>query len=466
MTSITPESSSSPSIPAKLVDLSKHPNIVELASVLKAASSTTDPAEMLGQFGPWIAKRSPRDAFISVSKRGLEEGCYKFTRVLKDPGGRPDPSNPTPSPWNTWDTLETHQGGLIWELIKTPEPKLINHADLTKDPILSRILGPVASEIKAMVAVPAYENGEAINWSMSLHRDPEWQNFDEFEMGFLDLNMMGTATRYLVSRSKVEELNAELEKQFDEMGRIQRALIPATNPSLEGYSLATSYEPSMHAGGDFYDYFQFPDGRLGVMIADVAGHGAAAATVMAMMGAYLRAYGERQELVQSEPDPVDAAKYLNAALLSSPLPSVFVTAFIAVLDPASGTINWTRCGHNPPRIRGVDGSIRTLNEPGTLPLGVIDDIPALALSSTLEPGETLILYTDGITEASRPADNESGFEMFGEEGLDAALTNCSGHPECVIDSINSALKSFVGTSLQNDDRTMVVVRHTHPDDPA
>lgn len=466
MTNTTPESSSPLSIPAELVDLSQNPNISELASVLKDASSTTDPAEMLGRFGPWIAKRAPRDAFVSVSKRGLEEGCYKFTRVLKDPGGRPDPSNPTPSPWNTWDSLEKHQGGLVWDLIKTPEPKLINHADLTKDPVLSRVLGTVASEIKSLVAVPAYENGEAINWSFSLHKDPEWKNFKEFEMGFLDLNMMGTATRNLVSRRKVEELNKELEKQFNEMGQIQRALIPATNPSLDGYSLATSYEPSMQAGGDFYDYFQYPDGRLGVMIADVAGHGAAAATVMAMIGAYLRAYGERQQFIHSEPDPVDAAKYLNTALLSSTLPNVFVTAFIAVLDPASGTINWTRCGHNPPRIRGIDGSIRTLKEPGTLPLGVIEDLPALALSSTLEPGETLILYTDGITEASRPAENEAGFEMFGESGLDAALTHCTGHPECVIESINTALNDFVGTSMQNDDRTMVVVRHTHPDDPA
>lgn len=457
---------SSHSIPAQFVDLSQNPNIRELASVLKSVSSTTDPAQMVSQFGPWVSKRSPREAFVSISKRGLDEGCYKFTRVMNNVGGTPDPEDLTPSPWDTWDTLETHQGGLVWELIKTPDPKLINRADLERDPVLARVLGPMASKLKAVAAIPAYESGEAINWSLSFYTDPDWNMLNEFEMGFLDLNMMGTATRNLVSRRKVEELNDELEKQLNEMGRIQRALIPATNPSLDGYSLATSYEPSMQAGGDFYDYFQYPDGRLGVMIADVAGHGAAAATVMAMMGAYIRAYGERQEFLQSEPDPVDAAKYLNTALLRSPLPNVFVTAFIAVLDPASGTINWTRCGHNPPRIRGIDGSIRTLQDPGTLPLGVIEDIPALALSSTLDPGETLIMYTDGITEASRPADNESGFEMFGDDGLDAALTHCTGHPECVIESINTALNTFTGTSMQKDDRTMVVVRHTHPDDPA
>ena len=454
------------SIPARLVDLSQNPNIPELASMLHAASSMTDPAQMLGQFGPWVAKRSPRDAFASISRRGLKEGCYKFTRVLTQNGGRPDPSSPPQSPWSSWDSLETHQGGLIWELTESPEPKLINHADLSKDPVLRHVLGPIAHELHAVAAVPAYENGQAINWSFSFYKDPDWCALEYFEDGFLDLNMMGTATRNLVSRKKVEELNTELEKQFSEMGRIQRALIPASNPTLDGYSLATSYRPSMHAGGDFYDYFQFPDGRLGVLIADVAGHGAAAATVMAMIGAYLRAFGEQHILKGDVPGPSELARYLNHSLLLSPLPNVFVTAFFAVLDPKSGSIDWTRCGHNPPRIRSIDGSLRTLDQPGTFPLGVVPELPSIELSSTLEPGETLVLYTDGITEASRPADNEAGFDMFGETGLDAALIGCSGHPQCIVESVNTALVEFAGDTNQVDDQTMVIVRHNHPDDPA
>jgi len=458
------ESSASLNIPAHRVDLSENPNISELASMLQAASSMSDPADMLGQFGPWVAKRAPREAFISISKRGLDDECYKFTRVMIDNDGQLDPTNPPLNPWSSWNSLETHCGGFVWELISTPQPKLINHADFAQDPLLLRVLGNEAHTLRSVAAIPVYEKGEAINWTLSFHTDPEWDDLKNFEMGFLDLNMMGTATRNLVSRRKVEELHAELENQFEQMGQIQRALIPESNPTLEDYELATSYNPSMHAGGDFYDYLQFPDGRLAVMIADVAGHGAAAGTVMAMMGAYLKAFGERQILLGASPDPVEAAKYLNTAMFNSPMPNVFITAFIAILDPSSGTINWTRCGHNPPRIRGIDGSIRTLQEPGTLPLGVIEDLPAEACTSTLAPGETLVLYTDGITEASRPANNPAGFEMFGEDGLDAAMVKCSGYPSCVIDSINASLFGFVGSDQRADDQTIVVVRHNHPDD--
>ncbi|MFK7759215.1 MAG: PP2C family protein-serine/threonine phosphatase [Phycisphaerales bacterium] len=447
------------SIAGSEVDLSENPNILEMAEMLRKASSMTEPAEMLGQFGPWIGKRSPRNAFISISTRDLEPGQYKFTRVLGDNAGRPDPSDSPSDPWATWDTLETHQGGLVWDLISSPTPKIINHVDLTEDPILSKALGHRAKELRSIAVIPAYDNGQAINWALSFHHDPDWNNLESFEAGFLDLNMMGTATRNLVSKRTVLELNSTLEKEFEQVGQIQRALTPESNPTLDGYELASSYLPSLHAGGDFYDYFQFPDGRLGVIVADVAGHGAGAATVMAMIAASLRSFTFLQEDVSSAAEPAAVAQFINRVLYTSSLPSMFVTAFVCVLDPNTGTIDWIRCGHNPPRIRGVDGSIRTLNNPGTLPLGVTEDLPAVSLSSTLAPGETLVMYTDGITEAARPADNESGFDMFGEERLDETLTKCSGHPQCVIDSLSAAVRAFTGSDHRKDDQTVVVVRH-------
>tara|TARA_R110002095_G_scaffold109700_1_gene96059 strand:- start:831 stop:1418 length:588 start_codon:yes stop_codon:yes gene_type:complete len=187
---------------------------------------------------------------------------------------------------------------------------------------------------------------------------------------------------------------------------------------------------------------------------------------MAMLGAYIRTYAEQQVLAKNYSDPVGAAKYLNNHLFESSLPNIFVTAFISILDPATGSIHWTRCGHNPPRIRGVDGSLRSLVNPGSFPLGITPDLPEVSLSSTLAPGETLVMYTDGITEAARPADNEAGFEMFGEDRLDLALSECSGQPQCVIDSINRAVAEFSGSDHAKDDQTIVVVRHNHPDDEA
>jgi phosphoserine phosphatase RsbU/P len=452
------------SIPCERVDLHQNENIPQLSTMLSEASSMTDPSAMMSHFGPWISKRAPRDAIISVSRRGLKSGEYKLTRVMGPHPESPSTDRVRNDPWSVWEKLETHNGGLIWELIQSPEPKLLNNADFTKDQTISNALGDLTQSLHSVAVIPTYENGETINWALIFHKDPEWNDLDLFEDGFLDLNMIGSATRNLVTRKKVEELNAELEKQFEQMGQIQRALTPATNPTLDGYTLASSYKPSQHAGGDFYDYFQFPDGRIGLIIADVAGHGAGAATVMAMIAAALRGFAFSQDDLEVAADPTEVAQFINKILVTSALPSMFATAFLCVLDPRTGTVDWIRCGHNPPRIRGIDGTIRSLQNPGTLPLGITLDLPSVSLSSTLAPGETLVLYTDGITEASRPADNESGFEMFGEERMDEALTRCSGQPKCVIETLTNAVREFTGSDIGKDDQTIVVVRHNHPDD--
>jgi len=438
-----------------LVDLSANPNIPELTRVLREVSGISDPSGMIRAFGPWISRRVHRDAFVSVSRRGLGEGRYKFTRILVGPGGTPTQARPLSDPWSMWDELEEREGGLVWDLISTPEPKLVNHADLTRDAHLSKVLGERAGTLKSIAAVPAYDNGEALNWALIFRAEPEWGDLEAFEMGLLDLNMMGTATRNLVSRRTVEALNQKLDEQFQQIGRIQRALIPASNPELEGYTLETFYAPSTHAGGDLYDYVPLPDGRLGVMIADVSGHGAAAATVMAMLVASIRFYGEHHHASGASPDPADAAASLNRTLMTTPISGMFATAFIAVLDPKTGTIEWVRCGHNPPRIRSRDGSIRTLDKPATLPLGISDDFAAPALTSTLEPGETLVLYTDGFTEARR----DKHASMFGTERLDATIARAPDSPSGIIGAITDAVRAHTGSDGREDDQTLVVVRH-------
>lgn len=445
-------------IPCTPVDLTRNPNIPELSKMLREASSMTDPARMMKHFGPWISKRSPRSALVSVSKRGLPEGSYKFTRVvLGDPSTFTENDRRLQDPWADWHNLDTFEGGLIWELIKTPEPKLLNHADFSKDEALRAIMGENVSKLHSVAVIPAYDNGDAINWALIFQKDPDWSDLDMFEAGFLDLNMLGTATRNLVSRRTVEQLNSKLKDQFNQVGRIQRALIPDSNPELSGYSIATYYEPSTMAGGDFYDYFQFPDGRVGLIIADVSGHGAGAATVMAMIAAALRAFAfATEDDLDTAADPAAVATFINKVLITSSLPQMFATAFLCVLDPRTGTIDWVRCGHNPPRIRGVDGSIRSLRPPGTLPLGIDPDLTVPASTSQLAPGETLVLYTDGITEAKRGGTTH---DLFGEERLDDALSRCSGEPNCVIHTVTDAVREFTGTRARDDDQTIVVVRN-------
>jgi sigma-B regulation protein RsbU (phosphoserine phosphatase) len=433
------------------IDLSANPRITELTRVMRHVSGITDPAEMLKAFAPWIGIRTREDYFITVSRRNLAPGEYKFTRVMPE---RPDldhPGRPAyTNPWAQWDQIPTHTGGLVGAILARGEPRLITHVDLTADPVLGPVMGPAAGVMRSLAAMPSFDAGETLNWSLAFCEDPAGFTAEEFETAMLDMNMMGTSTRNLVARKQVEELNNRLSAQIEQIARIQRTLLPDKNPNIPGFEIATSYIPSDDTGGDYYDYYHYPDGRLGVLIADVSGHGAGAATVMAMLRAIIHCYE-----IDNTVDPARFADYCNAKLAQSRLEGNFVTAFFCVIDPATGEIVWSRAGHNPPRVRRADGTIDVITSAGTLPLGVIDELGAESDSGVLNPGDTLVLYTDGITELRDKAN-----ELFGEERFDDAVHRCSGMPECVVDSVHQAMYKFTGSMTRQDDQTLVVVRRS------
>lgn len=432
------------------IDLDNHPRIGKLTEVMRTISTLTEPAEMIRAFAPWVSTRTTRDYFISVSKRNLPEGQYKLTRVIP---GRPNfeaaRTAPVINPWETWDDIPTHEGGLIGEILRIGKPRLIEGIDLAGDPVLGAVMGEEASEMKMLAAMPAFDEGEPLNWSISFSKDPNWDAVGQFESGMLDVNMMGTATRNLVVRKEIQNLNNRLSTQLEQIARIQRAMLPEKSPDVPGFDVATSYITSDDSGGDYYDFFSFPDGRFGVLIADVSGHGAGAATVVAMLRAIIHCYEA------DDGDPAAFADYCNAKLGAARLSGNFITAFFCVIDPKSGHIVWSRAGHNPPRIRRADGSVDVIDSAGTLPLGIIDELNATSDSGQLGVGDTLILYTDGITELRNTDD-----ELFGEERMDAALEQCTGKPECVVDTIHKKMFAFTGSMTRQDDQTLVVVRRT------
>lgn len=447
----------------RFVDLSANPKIAALSQVLRTASSVRDPAELLQAFGPWIGQRFPRDAFVSISVRDLPKGKYKITRSISHSEKVSPQPSPSGNPWLDWERLPTYEGGIIGEIIATNEPAVLTGLDLTKDEALFNALGPYASKLQSVTAMPAFDNGEPLNWSMSFHEQPNWKDLETFVAGFLDMNMMGTATRNLVFRKQAETLNEQLMSQFEQIAKIQRQLLPDHAPALNGFSLATSYLTSNIAGGDYFDYFQGADNRIGIVIADVSGHGPGAATVMAMLRAILHCYRDTLDSPDSVVEDIaDVARYCNRKLVQANLNGEFATAFFCVLDPDSGKVQWTRCGHNPPMIRRCDGTIHLLESAGTLPLGITDDIEFESDSCIMEPGDTLILYTDGITEAAAPGymSEQKNLEMFGVERLMESLNQCTGMPQCVIDSIHKALYGFTHKLERDDDQTLVVIQRS------
>jgi sigma-B regulation protein RsbU (phosphoserine phosphatase) len=174
---------------------------------------------------------------------------------------------------------------------------------------------------------------------------------------------------------------------------------------------------------------------------------------MAMLHAILHAYRSTIDGAAVHPDEV--LRFANERLCAASIESSFVTAFFAVYDPDAATLTYSRSGHNPPRFKdGRTGEIRSIEGAGSLPLGVFVDSALTRETLRLWPNDTVIRYTDGITEAFS-ADRR----MFGVERLDQALTRCSGEPDCVVDSVHTALYAHTGSRTRADDQTIVAFRY-------
>lgn len=392
----------------------------------------------------------PVDLYVSASVRGLPDGQYKVTRMIDthelarsaDGGAEVYARH---DPWKDWKRLPTHTGGLLGEIMATGEPGLVRLDGVADDPVL----GGAAVDMQAVLATPIFDRGQPLNWAFQFVRDAGAFNEEALELFVMVANLSGTATRNLVAVRQAEQATGRLRAQFEEVARVQQSLLPRTLPDIPGLSLATSYLTSDQAGGDYYDFFPFEDGRWGILIADVSGHGAAAATVMAMLHAILHAYegsGMHPHLV---------LEHANSRLVAAGLEGAFTTAFLSIYDPSTGEFQFSRAGHNPPRWkRGATGEVVPLEEAGSLPLGVFEPLGATSASIKLEAGDTIVLYTDGITESFN-----AQREMFGVEGLDAALEVCSGQPDCLVDSVHGAVYAHTQLRTRDDDQTIVALRY-------
>ena len=427
------------------VETSLDPEIGALDELLRKTSTMSDPTEIMVAFGSGYARRHPYDLMVTVSRRGLGEGEYKITRVLTPDMIAGTATPDFPNPWRDWNLLEVRRGGLIGELLGRGGPQLIHDLDARDDPVL----GDALTGLGSCLAIPAYDGGEPRYWLFRFRRDPRGFSLEDLERELLTTNLFGSATKNIVTSRQFADLNAALRRQFDEVARVQRSLLPSGTPAIPGVKLATSYLTSDQAGGDYYDFYSFADEKWGLLVADVSGHGPAAATVMAMLQSIVASH---TTLVRS--DPRGMIEHLNTRLCDSLTDGMFVTGFFMVYDPASGRVSYARCGHNPPRLLRADGrTVEPLDGGDALPLGIDPDLRLTEGVARIESGDTLTMYTDGITEAFSPTR-----EMFGVERLDSVVGGTDGEPDSVVASVHDALYAFTGSRSRDDDQTLVVMR--------
>lgn len=235
------------------------------------------------------------------------------------------------------------------------------------------------------------------------------------------------------------------ERDLHAANQVQIGFLPAHDPQVEGYSFAHYYLAANSVGGDYYDYIPLPDGRTAILVGDVVGHGIAASLMMAKLSA------ESRYCLASEPDPQKAAYHLNNDFAVSTPDDKFVTLAIAILDPKTHKITLINAGHNPPILRKADGMCEMIFEEEIgLPLGIMEDMDYDLAELTLEPGEMLFLYTDGINEAMNAAGDQFGMERM--------MKCVAEHPEGVsgiTEAIIQDCRAFMAGSPQYDDMCMV-----------
>ncbi len=226
---------------------------------------------------------------------------------------------------------------------------------------------------------------------------------------------------------------------------LQRDLLPKHAPELAGYRLAHSYRTANEIGGDYYDFLPLPDGRMVLAVGDASGHGISAGLVMAIANATLKT------AIDLDPSPPAVLELLDRVLFRTGGRRAFMTLFYGVLDPATGELEYAGAGHCYPLLRRRGGTIEELGE-GSMPLGLKTGGSYLCRRTVIEPGDLLVLYSDGIPEA---AGDDNG-DTFGFDRLKGLLAQPES-PQQIHDRILRAVDRHLGELPINDDLTLVVL---------
>jgi sigma-B regulation protein RsbU (phosphoserine phosphatase) len=404
---------------------------------MRDISRQSDPEQMVWMYVSRVSQMLPNDRLMTLTRRNLKAPLYRITRSST----WTDPVNP----WKQLNSLPQFAGGVLGDLLYGDEPAVIDDLQVPEDdPAIEYLRGH-----RSAMAVPLFDHGVGLNMVVFLRRAPGAFDRENLPEQVWMSNLFGQIMLNLNLSADLREAYEAVDRELKAVAAIQRSLLPAALPAIPTLALATHYQTSWRAGGDYYDFFELPDGQWGILIADVSGHGTPAAVLMAITHSIAH-------LVCEPPTP--PAKLLAAVNerlcnLYTIDGGQFVTAAYAVYDPAAEQIAYASAGHPSPRIRRRNGSVESLDGARSLPLGIMHDEHYHECTAKLGPGETLVLYTDGFTEARSP-----GGELFDTARLDAAVAAWDGNPDQLIEQILAEVDKFTAGQAAADDRTLLVAR--------
>jgi serine phosphatase RsbU (regulator of sigma subunit)/pSer/pThr/pTyr-binding forkhead associated (FHA) protein len=331
-------------------------------------------------------------------------------------------------------------------VIKEKTSLLVRDARL--DEAFADRMSIVQQQIRSMLAVPLQTDDRVIGL-IYLDSPHFIKEFTKDDLSLLTVMANVAAIRIEHTRlAEVEQAERIHAKQLEQAAEIQRGLLPVQAPNVPGVDLA-GYNAACHTvGGDYYDFLVYPDGRVGLLVGDVAGKGMPAALLMSSLQARVQVLFD---------DPTDLAALvtrLNRIITSNCPSNRFITFFIGILDPKTGELTYVNAGHNPPLVAHADGSVDKLDGTGLI-LGILPVATYTQKTCTLAPGDAVLLFSDGVSEPVRPDSDEE----FGEDRLAQSFAKLRNEDaQSIIDAINIEVREFTAGVPLPDDITLVVAK--------
>ncbi len=425
-------------------DLASPERLARWSEAFREYSRDTDPTSSLENLTRSWRELSGRAGMIVISVKNLQPGEFRINKLVHK--GVVPSEDDTDTPLHGLKE-PVQSGGILGRIVASKGAAVFRDLSLADDPVL----GDRLARYTQILAFPIFEDGKITSWLLNLHTDEDDVSGREIEYRFIQSTMVGNVTNEKRALQELRLARKWIENEIDEIAAIQKKLLPAEMPDSKGISWAPFYETHDRTGGDYYDIFPLngednESTRWGVLIADATGHGPSAAVVVAMLSTLRRTFPG------TPGRPGEMLEYLNSQLMEGSIGYSLITAHLAFIDAEALTLSYACAGHPAPLLRYPDGTVTALEPDCNVPLGVDAATTYEDTDVTLEAGQTLLLYTDGITEARSP----SG-EMLEDERLTRAFAKTTGSADDRLTQLVQCLRDHEAGVRPTDDQTMLVI---------
>ena len=379
------------------------------------------------------------DSLVSIASadRGFlalraDDGTLRFT-VARDRKGRP---------------LEKKKFkvsmGVVDTVAQTGEAQLIDDAAATD--ALNARQSIISLSLRTILCVPL-KALDRVTGVIYVDSNAITRRFTEGDLPLIEaFAAQAAATLERVRLQKAELERNKMAAQLAIAADIQKTFLPSEFPELPGIAGSVATVAALEVGGDFYDVIQLPGGRVGVMVGDVSGKGVPGA----LFGARLLSDVRHQALLTD--DAAATLTAVNEIVNERSTRGMFVTLLYAVLDPATGTVQYANAGHLFPLIRRASGELEEWPKPAAMPLGILPETKYETGENQLRPGDVLVILSDGLGDAER----EDG-ERFGDDRVREVVAAVDAGPVAVVEKLLEATAEFTGPHPQADDQTLLAV---------